>query len=277
MKRGTIEHAKTAKLARLLNVPRYAAVGILESLWHATAKHAPRGDIGRITDDDIAFYVGWDREPAELIAALVAARWLDEDEQHRLKVHDWHEHADDSVKKTIRNRGEQFVTLPELSGTFRKIPEVSPLPKPEPKPVPEPNAPSAQDAPIARGADRSRQPRSARRWEDSIKWSADRGWHGITEADLAAWGEAYPALDVQRQLRQMTQWLLANRARAHKSNWRAFIVRWLKREQDKGGDLRGRPPDRASPGGAHKQNAWQERIAELELLEQQRNTDDAAA
>jgi hypothetical protein len=47
MKRGTPEHPKTAHLMAALSIPRPYAVGILELLWHFTARYAPRGDVGR--------------------------------------------------------------------------------------------------------------------------------------------------------------------------------------------------------------------------------------
>src|SRR5262245_42760201 len=93
MKRGTIEHHKTASLAARLGIPRYAAVGILESLWHATSRYALRGDIGHLTDKEIAHHVAWDKEPQVLVRALVASGWLDRDKEHRLIVHDWADHA----------------------------------------------------------------------------------------------------------------------------------------------------------------------------------------
>lgn len=137
LKRGTPDHPKTHKLARLLNIPRCQAVGLLEMLWHWTARFAIQGDIGRWSDDEIAAGAGWEdfEKSREFVTALVEAEWLDVDPIHRLLIHDWSDHADESVRKTLKNRGLQF--LPENS---RKIPEQSRKgrPKPEPEPVPEP-------------------------------------------------------------------------------------------------------------------------------------------
>ena len=95
------------RLAERLSLPRYAAVGIMESLWHMAATKAPTGDITAIGAEDIAFYVRWDREPSELIEALVACRWVDRDGD-RLLIHDWKEHAEDSVKKWLSRHGMKF-------------------------------------------------------------------------------------------------------------------------------------------------------------------------
>lgn len=50
------------------------------------------------------------------------------------------------------------------------------------------------------------------------------------------WAGLYPAVDVMQQLRNMKGWLDANPARRKtKGGINAFIVRWLAKEQDKGG------------------------------------------
>lgn len=50
------------------------------------------------------------------------------------------------------------------------------------------------------------------------------------------WAGLYPAVDVIQQLRQMKVWLDANPAkRKTKRGINAFIVRWLSKEQDRGG------------------------------------------
>jgi len=72
----------------------------------------------------------------------------------------------------------------------------------------------------------------------AIAWSATGGWSGITEDDLSAWREAYPACDIKRQLAVMTEWLKGNPARAKKSQWRRFVTNWLSRSQDRGGDTK---------------------------------------
>jgi len=108
MKRGTPRHPKTRALARTLGVPLSHAVGILEMLWHFTAEYAPRGDIGRFADIDIAEEVAWEAEAEKLIDALVECGWLERDERHRLIVHDWAEHADDAVHMRLARAHELF-------------------------------------------------------------------------------------------------------------------------------------------------------------------------
>src|SRR5689334_24943015 len=110
MKRGTPEHPKTRQLAEELNVPLPYAVGILEMLWHTTAKYAPQGNIGKWDDSFIAERVGWKKKPDVLIRALVSTHWLEEDPEHRLLVHDWHDHADQTVERALVRKGLPFLT-----------------------------------------------------------------------------------------------------------------------------------------------------------------------
>jgi hypothetical protein len=71
-----------------------------------------------------------------------------------------------------------------------------------------------------------------------VRWKAPHGFQNIMPSHLRRWSEAYPACNVERQLKQMHEWLLANPERARKSNWLKFITNWLKKEQDRGGDKR---------------------------------------
>lgn len=107
MLRGGPAHPKTHRLAELLRLEQWGAVGILESLFHWTAAYARRGDVGRHSDVAIARGLGWMGDAAPLIAALVESGWLDRCECHRLRVHDWPEHADNGVRnsKVFQDQG----------------------------------------------------------------------------------------------------------------------------------------------------------------------------
>jgi len=56
----------------------------------------------------------------------------------------------------------------------------------------------------------------------------------VTEAEVSAWSQTYPAVDVVQQLREMRAWCTANPAnRKTRRGVCAFAVKWLGREQDK--------------------------------------------
>lgn len=131
MKRGTPEHPKAKRLARALKINRAWAIGILEALWHWAGKYAPQGDIGRFADDDISDAVYWEKQPNTLIDALIDCGWLERDDTYRLIIHDWHDHADDAVKKCLSRGGLDFVTHRDSVGTVSgQCPDKNCLPEP---------------------------------------------------------------------------------------------------------------------------------------------------
>jgi hypothetical protein len=148
VKRGTPEHPKTRALAEELKIPLPYAVGILEMVWHTTAKFTPQGNIGKWSDKSIAERVGWTKKADLLMRALVKTGWLEEDAEHRLLVHDWHDHADQTVERALAKKGLDFVTRarPKLvsiqhetdANRAETSSELAALALPEPKPLPEP-------------------------------------------------------------------------------------------------------------------------------------------
>jgi hypothetical protein len=60
-------------------------------------------------------------------------------------------------------------------------------------------------------------------------------WEGITVEDKKRWKEAYPACNIELELKKMIEWIISNPEKGKKSNWRRFITNWLMRQQDRGG------------------------------------------
>lgn len=116
MKHEAFGHSKVGRLCRALNIEPWGARGIVQSVWHVTAIEAPRGDIGKMADEDIAYQIGWQGEPGRLVSALVDSGWLDESDEFRLVVHDWSHHCEDSVHSKLARAGLTFCdgTQPKL-------------------------------------------------------------------------------------------------------------------------------------------------------------------
>lgn len=87
-----VNHPKTRKLARHLNVPRWGAVGLLHCLWHWAVAYAHDGDLSGYGDEDIALGAEWEDDPKTFVDALVECGWVDRDGEN-LSVHDWDEYA----------------------------------------------------------------------------------------------------------------------------------------------------------------------------------------
>ena len=109
MKRGTPRHPKTLLLAATLGIPRYAAVGLLESLWHFGQSYAQAGDVGRYSDEVIAEAVGWEGDASKLVSGLVKAGWADRCRCHRVRIHDWPAHADQTVERWLKANRKGFI------------------------------------------------------------------------------------------------------------------------------------------------------------------------
>lgn len=74
------------------------------------------------------------------------------------------------------------------------------------------------------------------------------GVYGITQQQVEEWKALYPSVDVMQQLRAMKGWLDANpRKRKTKGGMKAFVNRWLAKEQDKPAVTPATAPGR--PGG----------------------------
>ena len=108
MKKETPHKSKFKRLKMALGLRHWEVVGILESLWLVTSLNAPAGDIGRLGDEDIAAEIEWDRDPRELIEALVATQWLDRDPDFRLVVHDWSDHVATWLKGSFAKHDKLF-------------------------------------------------------------------------------------------------------------------------------------------------------------------------
>jgi predicted phage replisome organizer len=58
---------------------------------------------------------------------------------------------------------------------------------------------------------------------------------GIPDQQVERWSDAYPALEVETELAKAAAWLQAN-PRKKKKNYQRFLVNWLGRAQERGGD-----------------------------------------
>ncbi len=119
MKRTAMFHRKLGKLTARLG-SKCMAVGVLESLWHLTAREFPQGNVGKISDEDICVEIGYPGDPKKLIDDLCETGWLDRCPKYRLLVHGWEEHCDQSVTRQLTRSKLPFLVVtshvqPELA------------------------------------------------------------------------------------------------------------------------------------------------------------------
>jgi hypothetical protein len=59
----------------------------------------------------------------------------------------------------------------------------------------------------------------------------------ISEESKTKWQEAYPAIDIEQEIKKAETWIEAN-PRNKKSNWNRFLINWFGRAQDKAPPIR---------------------------------------
>lgn len=244
MLKSAFTSPKIRLLAARLGVPFPQAVGMCGMLWNFTADHAPRGDVGKHGDFEIAVALEWTGDPSSLIEALVVTRLLDRHQSFRLLIHDWEDHCPRYVHGNLARKG-----LAVIDTKAERTTEATTVRTTEP--TVERTTSSSSSSSSSTDTATYTSPSTSSMFaptrvakptrskpKDTIAWTPEGGWQGIADADRAAWAKAYPACNLERQLAAADQWLRANPKRATKSRWRAFVVNWLSRSQDRGGDER---------------------------------------
>jgi hypothetical protein len=154
--RAVDDHPKLSRLKFILHCGRGEAMGYLEAMWHFAGRYTPQGNIGKYTDADIEAWIEWEGDAGMLMQAFITSGWIDESDHHRLLVHDWHEHADDATRLSLKRKKLSFLTNShDIVQTVSlqssdSVATVSGLPGAVPEPVPEPvNSPSARETQFA--------------------------------------------------------------------------------------------------------------------------------
>lgn len=119
--RAVDDHPKLARLKTLLSCGRGEALGYLEAMWHFAGRFTPQGNIGKYPDLDIEAWIEWKGEPGVLMGSLLNSGWIDPHGEHRTVVHDWHEHADDATRLSLKRKKLEFLSkrpygVPTVSG-----------------------------------------------------------------------------------------------------------------------------------------------------------------
>jgi hypothetical protein len=226
--RAVPEHPKFARLKRTLKVPKWGALGLLESLWHFTGKFTPHGDLGKYSDAEIEAWLEWEGEPGALISALITCGWVDENKEHRLVVHDSHQHADDATKLAVK-RSRRYFVVPTVSQQCGdgddKTDARTRLPGPvsEPEPVSEPDHLALTAVSFAGASVFLTIPLN------------DRSEFSVTEAKVQEWQELYSAVDVREEILAYKGWALNNPTkRKTRKGILASLNFWLARSHDSG-------------------------------------------
>lgn len=112
LKKEFVNHPKLLMFMDATGVHKSTAIGAIWLLFEWASNYAPHGDVGRYPNHAIARVMTWEGDPDALVKALVESRLLDEsDDEHRLVIHDWHDHCCDFVKKKVARSKKDFASF----------------------------------------------------------------------------------------------------------------------------------------------------------------------
>lgn len=242
MKKDTISKHKFRVLKRRLAKPAYVVVGVLELLWLTTQISAVEGDIGRLSNEEIAAALEWEGDADQLVSTLVESGWLDADPEFRLIVHGWSEHVPNYLTNAFKKHGKRFCDQiakdrakqgakqdaedGAKQDAMHPAPNLtySSLTKPNLTILPETASPSSGEQPAMKFPCDGKDPF----WE-------------LMPSQVAEWQEFFPSLDVIGECRSALAWTLANPTRRKTATgMRRFLVNWLTKSQN-------RSPGKAQP------------------------------
>jgi hypothetical protein len=195
MKHQTTRLLKFKELQNRLDLPMWQVIGMLETLWHVTLVHAPAGDIGKFTNEQIAALMDYRGDIDSLLETLLEKGWIDADPEFRLIVHDWSFHAPTYLKGAFAKHSRQFAD---------QIARHRPLSTPARALVPSslvPNQEKTRNTPPPPPTPSSQQPaKQTRKEEGEEVVSLEGDWIGL-ERPLRACGvtESAPALAAARK------------------------------------------------------------------------------
>lgn len=262
MKAGTESKLKFMGLKRQLRLPFWQVVGVLEAIWHTTLRNAPDGDIGRLSNEEIAAAIEWDGDADELVAALVKSRWLDTDADFRLIVHDWSEHCPNYLKGGYQNGHKKFADvaarerakMPKSDGA--KLPSLDTSLATEPSYLaratssegvatnPIQSNPIQSKSNFCGEAGGQPSPPKPPPFDPSSvsypvfpcvlgKKNGAQTWE-LQQAYIDELTEMFPAVNVRAEVRKAHGWIMANLSqRKTADGMKSFLFGWVKREQNK--------------------------------------------
>jgi hypothetical protein len=262
-------HIKTKKLIKKLG---YEGFYSLISLWCYAAQNKPKGILD-MSVEDIAIAANWTGDPEMFVTALIQCGFLEKGDGGVLVLHDWEEHnryayyaeeRSQAARKLVARRWAKRLKCNEnndlgnsrnTSGNTNGIRSVYepyyesytegntpiPIPNPIPSPIPIPTPNIEGDCKgeclsVTDGVNSSTQSANADFVpSDSNKVTFDEKNKVflIPEAILEKYKQAYPAVDIEGEIRKMEAWVLSQPKSRWKKDWRRFIAGWLSREQDK--------------------------------------------
>ena len=139
IEQGTLTHRKTLRLKGLLGIGVAQAVGHLTMLWVWAANSTKDGSLAGMTPTEIAEVSGWAGEPADFLAAMIDAGYIDE-APDGFRLHDWAENTGqieaEARREAARERQRRFKERKRAEKAAEAArAEASKVPAPQQKPL----------------------------------------------------------------------------------------------------------------------------------------------
>ena len=252
---ATLGHPKIGRLARALDVSQEHALGIVVSLWLATASARESGMLDGWRPEDLAYLCRWtcDRyTPESVVRALVESGWLYETDTG-LSVHEWIEYQG-NVEKVRKDNALRQKNYREKHGLHFKESVSNALVTCDSNATPlrsdgrdgrdgrdgadgaderdvTRNAPAAVAAPVAALPEHDLGPPVA-----TFPCPCGQSWIA-TEAVALKLDAFYPELDIRTEIRDALAWVSAEPEKRAKPPDRMvqFLTGWLKRSAKRNG------------------------------------------
>ncbi len=98
------KHKKTLRAAGLLKCDKHKLIGHLHELWWWGLDNVTSydGDLGDLSDYEIALAAEWDGDPTEFVQAITEAGFIDEENGGRY-LHDWYDYAGKLIERREAN------------------------------------------------------------------------------------------------------------------------------------------------------------------------------
>jgi hypothetical protein len=215
LKISGLTHPKTKELAYSLEIPLPHAIGLLELLWAFVAQQTPRGNVGRWSNAVIAGEAGWLDDPDVFIKSLISCGFIDENDEHRLLVHDWKDHAPNWVHAKLKKTRRSIIRN-DLSSDIRARQDTIL------SPTTSLATPSHSKTRQKRGP-RKRGSRLSKKWlpdEKLIAWATDKR----------------PDLNMKETIESFVDyWTSKTGTAATKLDWDATFRNWVRNERQRRG------------------------------------------
>lgn len=224
-----LSHPKMAALEKRLNDPR--AAFFVVATWLHFARFYCDGSMPDVPERRFALQEAakWPATEREMVDVLVEAGFL-KLKRGRVIVHGWDEWTGKYHAKLVRDRAEKRAKRRMSQGKCRATSHDGAAEK-------ENETKNERENPIERtdSSETRSEPASPTVMILSCVGTGARE-HVVSAADVAAYRGAFPALDVEGELRRMRVWFDANPTKRKTANGMPrFITAWLGRAQDRQG------------------------------------------